>query len=92
MERESNDVRFDGQAFYLGLDVRHKSRKVTIRTMGIEVKTMVMPPDPLKLYEYMKRNYPGGALFFCLRGWFQRFLGPPPTRGTRHRQHRGACR
>lgn len=73
MERESNDVRFDGQAFYLGLDVHHKSWKVTVRTMGIEVKTMVMPPDPLKLYDYMKRNYPGGRYFSVYEAGFSGF-------------------
>jgi transposase len=60
MKTKCSDVRFDGQDFNLGLDVHHKNWKVTIRTMGLEVKTMVMPPDPRKLYEHMTRNYPGG--------------------------------
>jgi transposase len=60
MEIKRSDVRFDGQEFYLGLDVHHKSWKVTIRTMGTEVRTMVMPPDPRKLHGHMTRNYPGG--------------------------------
>lgn len=73
MESQSSDVRFDGQAFYLGLDVHHKSWKVTIRTMGIEVKTMVMPPDPLKLHEHMKRNYPGGSYLSVYEAGFSGF-------------------
>ncbi len=60
MDVKGSDVRFDGQAFCLGLDVHHKNWKVTIRTMGMEVKTMVMPPDPRKLHAHMTRNYPGG--------------------------------
>ena len=60
METKPSDVRFDGQEFYLGLDVHHKSWKVTIRTMGMEVKTMVMPPEPRGLHAHMTRNYPGG--------------------------------
>lgn len=60
METKRSDVRFDSQDFYLGLDVHHKSWKVTIRTMGMEVKTMVMPPDPKRLHAHLVRNYPGG--------------------------------
>ncbi len=60
MDIKRSDVRFDGQEFYLGLDVHHKNWKVTIRTMGTELRTMVMPPDPRKLHAHMTRNYPGG--------------------------------
>jgi len=60
METKGSDVRFDGQEFCLGLDVHHRSWKVTIRTMGMEVKTMAMPPDPRGLHTHMTRNYPGG--------------------------------
>ncbi len=61
MESKRSEVRFDGQEFILGLDVHHRSWKVTIRTMGMEVKTMAMPPDPRGLYSHMTRHYPGGS-------------------------------
>jgi transposase len=61
MKTKVSDVRFDGQEFCLGLDVHHKNWKVTIRTMGMEMKTMVMPPDPRRLHDHMRRNYPGGC-------------------------------
>jgi len=61
METKRSDVRFDGQEFILGLDVHHRSWRVTIRTMGTEVRTMAMPPDPRELYSHMSRNYPGGS-------------------------------
>jgi transposase len=61
MDTKVSAVRFNGQEFYLGLDVHHKNWKVTIRTKGIEVRTMVMPPDPQKLHAHMTRNYPGGS-------------------------------
>ena len=50
MVSKSRSVDFNGQEFYLGLAVHHKSWKGTIRTMGTEVKTLVMPPDADKLY------------------------------------------
>lgn len=60
MEIKRSDVRFDGQEFCLGIDVHHRTWKVTIRTMGTEVKTLAMPPDPRGVHTYMARNFPGG--------------------------------
>lgn len=60
METKRSDVRFEGQEFCLGLDVHHRSWKVTIRTMGMEVKTLTMPPDPRGVHTYMAKNFPGG--------------------------------
>lgn len=51
---------FEGQEFYMGLDVHKKNFKVTIRNNGRELKTYSMESQPKKLKEYMKRNYPGG--------------------------------
>jgi len=61
METKLSDVRFDGQEFILGLDVHHRSWTVTIRTTGMEVRTMTMPPDPRGLHSYMVKHYPGGT-------------------------------
>jgi transposase len=60
MDNERRTIRFDGQVFYMGIDVHHKSWKVTVRTMGTEVKTMTMPPDPQGVHAYMTRHFPGG--------------------------------
>ena len=60
MEVKCSDVRFDGQEFCLGIDVHHRTWKVTIRTMGMEVKTLAMEPKPRVIHNYMTRNYPGG--------------------------------
>jgi len=60
MEIKHSDVQFNGQDFYLGIDVHHRTWKVTIRTMGMEVKTLAMPPDPRGMHAYMTRNFPGG--------------------------------
>lgn len=73
METKPSDVRFDGQEFCLGLDVHHKSWKVTIRTMGMEVKTMVIPPDPRGLHAHMTRNYPGGRYRSAYEAGFSGF-------------------
>ena len=36
MQEQGSGVRFDGQVFDVGIDIRHRNWKVTIRTMGIE--------------------------------------------------------
>ena len=42
MGKNISEVSFDGQDFYLGIDVHHRSWKVTIRTMNMELKTLAM--------------------------------------------------
>lgn len=51
---------FEGQEFYISLDVHKKNFKVTIRNNGRELKTYSMDSEPEKLKNYMKHNYPGG--------------------------------
>lgn len=70
MKSEGRSVDFNGQEFCLGLDVHHKSWKVTIRTMGTEVKTLVMPPDADKLHAHLLRTYPGGHYRSCYEAGF----------------------
>jgi transposase len=54
---------FEGQAFYVGLDVHKKSWNVTIRTLGIEVAHFSQPPDADQLVRYLNNRYPGGKFF-----------------------------
>lgn len=60
MRSENNKNLFDGQSFYLGIDVHKKSWKVTVLGEQYEHKTMSQNPDPEILANYMKRNFPGG--------------------------------
>lgn len=73
MKVKHSDVRFDGQEFHLGLDVHHRSWKVTIRTMGTEVKTMSIPPEPKVLHSFMNRNFPGGVYRSAYEAGFSGF-------------------
>ena len=58
MNRQSID--YTKQDFFLGIDVHKKSWKVTVRTNGMELKTLSMDPSPDQLYRYMHKRYPGG--------------------------------
>ncbi|HQU74009.1 MAG TPA: IS110 family transposase [Calditrichia bacterium] len=59
-----NEVRqldFANQHFYVGIDVHKKSWKVCLRKDQIELKTFSMSPQPQKLWDYMRQNYPNGV-------------------------------
>lgn len=60
METQSNKIDFSNQNIYIGFDAHLKSWKVTILTEKVAVKTFSQDPNPELLYEYLKRNFPGG--------------------------------
>ena len=51
---------FAGQVFYVGIDVHLKSWTVTIRSVGIVLKTFKMNPFPEQLAAYLNKTYPHG--------------------------------
>ncbi len=57
---ENEENLFNGQEFYIGLDVHKKNFKVQIRNQGRELKRFTMDPEPEKLRQYLRKNYPGG--------------------------------
>ena len=65
-----NSVDFQGQKFYVGLDVHKKSWTVTIRSMGIEVAHFTQPPGAAILAAYLKKNFPGGMYFSAYEAGF----------------------
>jgi transposase len=60
METQSNKIDFSNQNIYVGFDVHQKSWKVTILTEKVALKTFSQDPKPELLYQYLKRNFPGG--------------------------------
>lgn len=55
-----NPIDFNGQKFYVGLDVHKKSWAVTIRSLGIQVAHFTQPPGADALLNYLQKNFPGG--------------------------------
>jgi transposase len=53
-------IDFTGKDLFIGLDVHKKSWSVTITVDGMEHKTFTQPPDPQKLSDYLKKQFPGG--------------------------------
>ncbi|MBU1682705.1 IS110 family transposase [Patescibacteria group bacterium] len=60
MNNENKKLDFSNQEFFIGIDVHKKSWKITIRCGKVVLKTYSMNPNPKELFDYMKRNYPGG--------------------------------
>ena len=54
-------IDFTGKNLFIGLDVHKKSWSVTILVEGIEHRTFTQPPDPMALYNYLQRMFPGGS-------------------------------
>ena len=60
MESQNQPINFNGQTFYIGIDVHQKKWVISIRCNQMELKTFSMDPKPEQLNQYMQRNYPGG--------------------------------
>lgn len=74
-----NSIDFNGQKFYVGLDVHKKSWAVTIRSMGIQVAHFTQTPGVYQLAIYLQKNFPGGEYYsayeagFCGTGIHEQF-------------------
>lgn len=61
MNAQVTQIDFTGQNIYAGFDVHLKSWKVTIMAESSVYKTFTQPPKPEILYNYLRRNFPGGT-------------------------------
>lgn len=60
MQTQSNELDFNGQNFYCGIDIHKKSWSVTIETDDITLKTFNQEANPEQFVKFLRRNYPGG--------------------------------
>jgi transposase len=56
-----NSVDFNGQKFYVGIDVHKKSWVVTVRSQGLQVAHFTQPPSAEALESTLKKKFPGGV-------------------------------
>lgn len=61
MENKHKGPSFEGQRFFVGIDVHLKQWTVVIRTQKILLKRLSMNPSPEQLAAYLNREYPGGT-------------------------------
>lgn len=60
MHSKERKLDFNGQTFYVGIDVHKKEWKVTILGSEYEHKSMSQPADSKVLSDYLHRSFPGG--------------------------------
>ena len=70
MQSQINKLDFTGQNIYVGIDAHKKSWKQTIMVEDITYKTFSQPPDPVALYKYLKKNFPGGNYYTAYEAGF----------------------
>jgi transposase len=65
-----NSIDFNGQKFYVGLDVHKKSWAVTVRSLGMQVARFTQPPSAQALATTLNRKFPGGLFFSAYEAGF----------------------
>ncbi len=79
MRTQGNNIDFNGQNIYVGIDSHLKSLKVALYHEDIALKTFSQDPDPDILVRHLRKNYPN-ANFQCAYEagfsgfWLQRAL------------------
>lgn len=73
MPRQSNELNFEGQNIYVGIDVHLKSWTVTIMTERLHHKTFTQPAKAETLLEYLHRHFPNGSYLSAYEAGFSGF-------------------
>jgi len=73
MQAQRNELNFEGQNIYVGMDVHLKSWTVCIMTEKLEHKKFTQPPQANVLYNYLTRNFPGGTYHSAYESGFSGF-------------------
>ena len=60
MKKQSKPISFEGQTFFVGIDTHKTNWKVTVRSNGLQLAAVSMPPSPSHLGTFMRNRYPGG--------------------------------
>jgi transposase len=58
--KKIQQLNFNGQIFYIGIDVHSTNWKITVRSKGLTLETKSLDPKPIRLKEFMESRYPGG--------------------------------
>lgn len=59
----NNYIQGSSQEYFIGLDVHKKNWTVCIRNSGLFLRKFSMNPSPVELYNFLKKNYPGGTYY-----------------------------
>ena len=67
---QSNELDFNGQNIFIGIDVHLRSWNVSVFTSTVKMKPFSQPPDAEALRTYLDRNFPGGNYFSAYESGF----------------------
>ena len=70
MQEQINKLDFMGQNIYSGIDTHKSQWTVSIMVNERPYKTFSQPADPKVLYQYLKRNFPGGTYYTAYEAGF----------------------
>jgi transposase len=73
MQAQRNELNFEGQNIYVGVDVHLRSWTVCIMTEHLEHKKFTQPPEAKTLYNYLSRHFPGGTYHCVYESGFSGF-------------------
>jgi transposase len=73
MQAQVKQKLFEGQSFFVGIDVHKKSWKVTILGEQYEYKTFSQDPKPDLLAAYLNRTFPNGNFYAVYEAGFSGF-------------------
>ena len=73
MQTQRTELNFEGQNFYVGIDVHLKSWTVTVMSESLSLKTFTQPSSAEILRNYLIRNYPGGTYHSVYEAGFSGF-------------------
>ena len=58
MEEPKQAIDFTGIKLFVGIDIHLNQWTITIRSLGMELRTFSMNPSPRELYNFLNKNYP----------------------------------
>lgn len=70
MQEQRKGLYFDGENFYIGIDVHLKNWYITIMDERLELKRFSMKPCAKALYKYLDTHYPGGQYYSAYEAGF----------------------
>ena len=74
MLKQINKLDFDGVDIYVGIDTHLKNRTISIYVGDRIFKTYSQDPCSIKLYNYLKKNFPGGLYHLAYEAGFCGFF------------------
>ena len=85
MQKQINELNFEGENIYVGLEVHLKSWAVTIYTKHLHHKVFTQSEYVEVLVKYLHRNFPAGNYYSVYEAGFSGFCTHYKLKGSCHK-------